>query len=336
MHAGLDLEVHLSDELITIRAQDRDVFEDDIVGEHDLCTLSGLLEHFILGSVGDSGGVVSRRRCNHDALIVATTEIFEDFVHLVDEGGVSRQILDLLVGDNKTADGLRQVNQKRRVANVILRDLSLIITELRKVLAALRTEDGQANDSVANHDGAILDQHRVIDAHQESLLQHKADMGVKPIETVVDVFSLPFVSIVEGDLLGMSEKIAVEGSVFTFESLFLGGKSTESRGDEADNESRETVPSESDGRAFPSDEFGELLGEEEHVKEWLDKVDVQARKTGGPLVSILGQTLIGVSNTVVQVANLVVMHVVQIVFVEVLGESCAEQETKLLLNVVDS
>ena len=40
VHARLDLEVHLGDELVTIRAIDRDILEDDVIGEHNLCTLS--------------------------------------------------------------------------------------------------------------------------------------------------------------------------------------------------------------------------------------------------------------------------------------------------------
>ena len=111
----------------------------------------------------------------------------------------------------------------------------MIVTKLGKVLAALRTEDGEADDCVANHDGAILDQHRVVDAHQEALLQDKADMRVESIETVVDVSLFPFVSIVESDLFRVSQQVAMEGAILTFESLLLSGQSAESRGDQTDN-----------------------------------------------------------------------------------------------------
>ena len=40
VHARLDLEVHLGDELVAIWAIDRDILEDDVIGEHNLCTLS--------------------------------------------------------------------------------------------------------------------------------------------------------------------------------------------------------------------------------------------------------------------------------------------------------
>ena len=40
VHARLDLEVHLGDELVTVRAIDRDVLEDDVIREHNICTLS--------------------------------------------------------------------------------------------------------------------------------------------------------------------------------------------------------------------------------------------------------------------------------------------------------
>ena len=43
MHARLDLKVHFGDEFVTVRAIDRDVLEDNIFREHNLCTLSRML-----------------------------------------------------------------------------------------------------------------------------------------------------------------------------------------------------------------------------------------------------------------------------------------------------
>ena len=44
VHAGLDLEVHLGDELVAVRAIDWDILEDDVIREHNICTLSRMLD----------------------------------------------------------------------------------------------------------------------------------------------------------------------------------------------------------------------------------------------------------------------------------------------------
>ncbi len=86
----------------------------------------------------------------------------------------------------------------------------MIISELGKVLLAVGAEDGEADHSVAHHDGTVLHQHRVVDSHQESLLQNKADMRVEFIESVIDVAFLPVLTVVEGDFFGVGEEIAVK------------------------------------------------------------------------------------------------------------------------------
>ena len=79
---------------------------------------------------------------DHDSLVSTVGKVIEHLVHLVDERGVAGQVLHLLVGDDQAADGLRQVDEERRVAHVVLRDLSLVVAEFREILFALRTEDG--------------------------------------------------------------------------------------------------------------------------------------------------------------------------------------------------
>ena len=113
---------------------------------------------------------------DHDSLVSAVGKVIEHLVHLVDERGVAGQVLHLLVGDDQAADGLRQVDEERGVAHVVLRDLSLVISEFSEVLARLRSEYGQADDGVANHHSSVLDKHAIIDAHQEPLLEHETDV----------------------------------------------------------------------------------------------------------------------------------------------------------------
>ena len=86
-------------------------------------------------------------------------EIAEDFIHLVDKCGVTRQLLDFLVRNNQPANCLGEVDQQRRVPDVIFGDLGLIVSVLFKVLSSVRAENGQANDRVADQNRAIFDKH---------------------------------------------------------------------------------------------------------------------------------------------------------------------------------
>lgn len=73
VHAWLDLKVHFADELVTVRAVNRDVLKDDVIRELNLSTLRRVL----LDLVGLSGGLVvdvgSLR--HHYALVAATGKI---------------------------------------------------------------------------------------------------------------------------------------------------------------------------------------------------------------------------------------------------------------------
>lgn len=114
---------------------------------------------FLLGGSRDRSLTFSWLGDDHDSLVLTLAQIRQDLVHLVNERGVARQVLHLLVGDNNTADSLGQVNKKRRVAHVILRDLSLIVSILSEVSLAVGSEDGKTNDRVANHDCTVLHEH---------------------------------------------------------------------------------------------------------------------------------------------------------------------------------
>ena len=254
----------------------------------------------------------------------------------MDQRRVASQVLHFLVGDNETADSLGEVDEERRVANVILRDLSLVVSELGEVGGTVGTEDGEADDGVTDHDGTVLYQHRVVDAHQEALLQHEADVLVQLFEALVNVGLLPFVAIVESNFLGVGEDFAVEGAVLALEALLLGSQSAEGRRDHLDDEARERVPRESQRRSFPADKLGELSREENCVEGGLDEVDVKSGKAGSPLLSILSEALVGIGDPVVEIADLVVVHVAEVLIVEVTRKSLPEEQRQLLLNVVDA
>ena len=141
VHALLNLEVHLGDQLVAVRAVDGDVFENDVVSILNRGTLSGLLvslKILALVVVLVGGGVGS----DHDALILTLAQIGEYLLHLVDESGVTGQVLNLLVGHDQSTDSLGKIDQQRRVANVVLSDLGLVIAELGKVLGRVGAKDG--------------------------------------------------------------------------------------------------------------------------------------------------------------------------------------------------
>lgn len=155
VHAWLNLKVHLRNQLVAVWTVDRDILEDDVVVVNDFGTLARLRFDVCFGLVLGSWHVCR----DHHSLVLAVAQVSEHLVHLMDECGVAGQILNLLVGDDQSTDSFSQVNQERRVSHVVLCDLSLIIAELGQVLFAVGAEDGQADDSVANHDCAVLDEH---------------------------------------------------------------------------------------------------------------------------------------------------------------------------------
>ena len=108
VHARLDLEAHLRDQLIAVRAIDWHFLEDDVIGENYLCTLHGLLKNLgVLGGCCTGTCVLG----NHHTLVSSVAEVLQDFIHLVNQGSITRQVLDFLVGDDEATDSLCQVDQ---------------------------------------------------------------------------------------------------------------------------------------------------------------------------------------------------------------------------------
>ena len=109
VHAGLDLEAHLCDQLITVRTVDWHVLEDDVVRENDLSTLHSLLKNLVISSGRCTGACVLG---NHNTLVSTIAKVFQNFIHLMNQGSEARQVLDFLVGDDEAADSLSQVDQQ--------------------------------------------------------------------------------------------------------------------------------------------------------------------------------------------------------------------------------
>lgn len=155
VHSWLNLKVHLFNQLVTVWTVDRDVLEDDVVVVDDFGTLTLLDLDVCLGFILGAWHLGR----DHNSLVPAIAQVCKHLFHLVYQSRIAGQILHLLVGDYQSTDCFGQVDQEGGVSHVVLRDLSLIVAELGQVRLAVGAEDGQAHDSVAHHDCAVLDEH---------------------------------------------------------------------------------------------------------------------------------------------------------------------------------
>jgi len=127
----------------------------------------------------------------------------------------------------------------------------------------------------------------------------------------------------------------VQGTVIAFQRLLLCGQPAEGGRDLLNHSTGETVPSENQGGTLPSDQLSELPGKKNNVQNGLGGVEVQIGKRGRPLLCVVSETLVGVANAVVEVANFVVVHIPEVVVVEMVGQSAAESQGHLLVVVVN-
>ena len=110
MHAWLNREIHLADQFVAIRAENWDIFEDNIISVHNFGTFSSLLQ--VINAFGCVFSLSWHFRLgDHDTLVLALTQVIEHLVHFVDQSRVASQILHFLVRHNQSANSLSQVDQ---------------------------------------------------------------------------------------------------------------------------------------------------------------------------------------------------------------------------------
>ncbi len=126
-------------------------------------------------------------------------------------------------------------------------------------------------------------------------------------------------TIVEGDLFGVVEQVRVACSVLTFQFLLNRDELAKSGRDHANDHPRAVVPQDHHQRSFPSDQLRKLLREENDVHDGFRKIEVERGAASRPLLEVLRQSLVRVRNTVVEVADFVIEHLLQVLVVEVLG-----------------
>ena len=198
----MNFKLDLLDEDVSVRWQNRHFLE---------------LQHAVVGKVGaalsDEVGVQQR------PLVLALLQLVEHGVEFVDETGVAGQVLQLLVRQNQLADGLRQVDQQRRVADVVTGDSRCVALGLGKVGFAASAEHRHAQHQVAAVVRAVLDEHRIEDAHPELLFDDVEDVAVQLLECRRNSFELPVASVVKRDFFGMRQDVEVLASVLAFELL---------------------------------------------------------------------------------------------------------------------
>ena len=220
MHARCDFEAHLFDQDITIWWEDRNVFENNFLRSCNLSTSSDTLYQFLVFLI-----LIILR--DHDSLVFAIGKIVQYFVHLIDQRRVTSQVLHFFIWNHNPSNCFSKVDQEWWVSHVVPRNLSLVISILCQVFLTFWTEDWQSDNCVPNHDSTILDKHWVINSHQESLSQYIVDMWIKPVETTIDVLSLPLGTLVESNFLGVRKQFSVKWSILAFKLLLCCCQSSE-------------------------------------------------------------------------------------------------------------
>jgi len=337
VHALFDLEAHLSDKSISVGGNNRHIGEDDVFGlDESGFTLQVLETDNFVTLLLLTGAVSIFIGRDHNALVSTNLEVFKDVIHLVDERSVTSEGLDFFVRDNKSSNSFSQVDQKRTVLNVVTGDGGSVAFSLSEVLGSFGSEYGETNNGVTNHSGSVLNEHGIKDTHQEFLTQDHVGVSVKSVEASINVLLLPLLTIVESDFFRVSKELIVQVTVLALKLLLDSGHSSEGRGDSLDNETRKTVPCENHSGTFPSNELSQLSAEENDIKDRLGKVHVEAGKRSSPFLGVSSKALVRVTDSAVQITDLVVVHVLQVLRVEVQSKASSEPERQLLLEVVEA
>mmetsp|Transcript_21090 Transcript_21090/g.20247 ORF Transcript_21090/g.20247 Transcript_21090/m.20247 type:complete len:249 (-) Transcript_21090:612-1358(-) len=239
MHARTDLKAHLFNKRVSIWGENRNSFEDDLitdddfslVGEgvvHELCLLvlqefSFLLDvarrsvHCIFECILFNGVGLDL-----DSLVLVQLKILKHFLYLIDQTGIACQALDFFVRDHYPSDSLGKVDQQGRVPDIVLGDFGRVTAHTLQIPLFVGPEYGETKDGISNHDSAVLDQHGVVDSHEEPLEEHAINVHLQRPELRVDLSLLPVTPIVKCDFFRVVEEVCVLGSVVSFQLLLLG------------------------------------------------------------------------------------------------------------------
>lgn len=133
----------------------------------------------------------------------------------------------------------------------------------------------------------------------------------------------------------MTQNIELMASVLAFEVGEFCHHGSKGRSDLLHDNRCENVPSEDDHRSFKAKEDGELLGEHDDVEDGFGDVGVEGSERVGPFVDVIGQSLVWVADSPVDLGHLVEDNVLDVSFVEVIGELFSEKKAQFLAQVVE-
>lgn len=114
--------------------------------------------------------------------------------------------------------------------------------------------------------------------------------------------------------------------------MFHGGELAKRWGDELEEEGGQEVPSNDVGWPSPPDQVRKFSGEENNIQKGLRKVGIELSQGSRPLLDVLGESLVGVVDSGVDVGDLVENHVLDVRLVEVGGQLGPEAKGDLFVQ----
>lgn len=153
-------------------------------------------------------------------------------------------------------------------------------------------------------------------------------------ELCIDLFFFPITSVIKCNLFWMMEQISMLTSVLSLKLLLDGYEFSECWWNNFDQDSWEEVPKDCGSWSFPTEDLGQLIGEEYDIKNWLRDIKIKMSQRMCPKLNILSQSLIWVCNSWVQIAYFVIEHLSQIWWMEMVCHILTESYCQELLKIV--
>lgn len=152
---------------------------------------------------------------------------------------------------------------------------------------------------------------------------------------VIEQLLLPLSSIQESYFLTVGLNVRVLRSVLSFIILLEGIENTHRGRYELEEDCRQPIPNEGETHSRISYFGSEASGEEDHVYYGFGHVRVEKSEAGREVFDILSDSLIGVLDSTIDVADLIVLLVIDILLLEVLSEVFSHMEADGLHQVLD-
>lgn len=140
MASGFDLKAHFLYQNVTIGRDNWHIDEFKVISFDDSVFVLGRAHCHGLSSYFSSW-CSSRSVDNLNSLECVFLQITKNFVHLMDQRGVTSQILDIFIGHNDPTNSFGQVDKQRRVTDIIFGNFCGIIRNCLEVLFSVGTKN---------------------------------------------------------------------------------------------------------------------------------------------------------------------------------------------------